>query len=128
MEAITVIGAGGFVGSSLVESLVLNGHSQVRAVVRSYRSIASLARFGSAISIVVADAENTDKLADAVRGSSAVVNVTTGAPKGIVATTQSILKACSSARVDRLVHLSSAVIYGDVESEIVDDDAPPPSR
>jgi 2-alkyl-3-oxoalkanoate reductase len=128
MEVVTVIGAGGYVGCQLMERLTLGGERGHRAVVRAYRRMAGLARFGDAIDVQIADAENINALADAIAGSSMVVNVTTGPPSGIVPSTRSIYRACIAAKVPRLVHMSSAVVYGDVESDDIDDDTLPLKR
>jgi 2-alkyl-3-oxoalkanoate reductase len=127
MNAIAIVGAGGFVGTSLIESLVLGGHAGVRAVVRSYRNMAGFCRWGEAVEVRLADANDEAALARAFEGASVVVNVTTGIPAGIVTSTRAIYSACRQARVPRFVHLSSAVVYGDVEQPI-DDDAPPLDR
>jgi nucleoside-diphosphate-sugar epimerase len=125
---ISVVGAGGFVGSRLIESLLLNGHPDVRAIVRSYRRFAALSRFGPALAVERADAEDPAALVPALRGSATVVNVTTGAPAGIVRSTKALYEACALAGVGRLIHLSSAVVYGDVATPSLDDDAPPVAR
>lgn len=125
MGAITVVGAAGFVGARLVESLVLGGRTEVRAVVRAYRSLASLARLGPAVTVRLADAEDRASLVPALEGSSVVVNLTTGAPAGILPSTQSILEACVAANVPRLINLSSATVYGELTSPCLDDDAVP---
>ncbi len=125
MSTITIIGAAGFVGARLVESLVLDGRERVQAVVRAYRSLASLARLGPAVTVKLADAEDRASLIPAVRGSSVVVNLTTGPPAGIMPSTQSILEACVAAQVPRLIHISSAVVYGEVASAALDDDSLP---
>ncbi len=124
MKRIAIIGAGGFVGTSLIESLVLDGHPGVRAVVRSYRNMAGFCRWGDAVEVKLADATRQDSLVKALEGADAAVNLTTGVPAGIVASTRAIHAACREAKVRRFVHLSSAVVYGDVEQPI-DDDAPP---
>src|SRR6478752_9782767 len=98
MQHISVIGAGGFVGSSLIESLVFDGDVTVGAVVRAYRNFAGLCRHGSAVTIHVADAEDARELARAIQGSSIVINVTTGPPASIVRSTRTIYDACVSAR------------------------------
>lgn len=126
--AIAIIGAGGFVGSRLVESLVLEGRSDVRAVVRTHRNCASLSRFGELVSVHLANAENAPALGAALRGAQVVVNLTTGSPASIARTTEAIFEACALAKVNRLVHLSSAVVYGDVSSPTTDDDAPPVAK
>jgi 2-alkyl-3-oxoalkanoate reductase len=124
MKTIAIVGAGGFVGTSLIESLVLSGHGGVRAVIRSYRNMAGFCRWGDAVDVKLADANSETALAAAFQGVDAVVNVTTGPPAGIVKSTRAIYNACRAAGVRRFVHLSSAVVYGDVEQPIDDDAAP----
>ena len=124
MTDIAIIGAGGFVGSRLAESLVLAGHPGVRAIIRSYRNMASLCRFGAALDVRRANAEAPEALAAALAGARTVVNVTTGAPAGIVRSTSAIYDACLRAGVSRLVHLSSAVVYGEVPTPVTDDSPP----
>ncbi len=128
MGPIAILGAGGFVGTRLVETLLLGGASEVKAIVRSYRSFASLARFGSPLTITLADAENPAALAQAIQGCSAVVNLTTGTPASIQRSTRAIVQACSEAKVPRFIHMSSAVVYGEVSSPDLADDAPPLSK
>ena len=48
-KGIAIIGAGGFVGTSLVEALTLHGTADVRAIVRRFRSFAGLSRFGAGV-------------------------------------------------------------------------------
>jgi 2-alkyl-3-oxoalkanoate reductase len=124
---IAIVGAGGFVGTTLIESLVLSGNTDFRAVIRSYRNMAGFCRFGDAVDVRIADATREAALVKAFSGASVVVNVTTGPPAGIVASTEAIYNACRTAGVPRFVHLSSAVVYGDVEKP-VDDDAPPAEK
>jgi nucleoside-diphosphate-sugar epimerase len=121
---IALIGAGGFVGVRLTETLVLAGLPNVRAIVRGYRNLAGLCRFGSAVDVRRADAENPAQLAEALRGVHTAVNLTTGAPTGIVRSTPAIYEACRAGGVSRLIHLSSAVVYGDVLTPTGDDDPP----
>lgn len=122
---ITIVGAAGFVGRRLVESLVLDDRTDVRAVVRAHRSLAGLARLGPAVSVWLADAEDRASLVPALRGSSVVVNLTNGPPAGIMPSTRSILEACVAADIPRLIHISSAVVYDEVVSPTLDDDSPP---
>jgi nucleoside-diphosphate-sugar epimerase len=124
MSNVAVIGAGGFVGLSLIESLILEGRSDIRAVVRNYRNMAGLCRFGTDLDVRLADAENSALLTEALAGVDTVVNLTTGPPSGIIQSTRSIYEACVSVGVRRFVHLSSAVIYGDVCVPVGDDDPP----
>jgi nucleoside-diphosphate-sugar epimerase len=125
---IAVIGAGGFVGTRLIESLILDREAGVRAVVRAYRNLASLARFGPAVAARLADARDVCSLAQAIRGCAVVVNVTAGAPSEIFPTTKAIHEACLIAGVRRFLHMSSAVVYGEVADPNIHDDSPPLTR
>jgi nucleoside-diphosphate-sugar epimerase len=122
--SVAILGAGGFVGSRLTEALVLAGRTDVRAVVRDYRNMAGLCRFGSMVDVCRADAEVAQSLGDGLAGVQTVVNLTTGQPAGIIQSTKAIYDACIHAGVGRLVHLSSAVVYGDVLAPVGDDDPP----
>ena len=124
MSGLAIVGAGGFVGTRLIESLVLDGHAGIRAIVRSYRNMAGLCRYGSAVDVRRANAEDAAALAEALEGTHTVVNLTTGAPAGIVRSTRTIFEVCKNAGVQRIVHLSSAVVYGDMQRPMSDDDPP----
>lgn len=125
MSSIAIVGAGGFVGASLIESLVLERAIGVRAVVRACRSVAPLARFGSSIDIRLADARDATRLTEAFADCDTVLNVTTGPPREIVESTKAIHEACSRAAVRRLIHMSSAVVLGRVDETIVTDRCAP---
>lgn len=124
MGTIAVIGAGGFVGSRLIESLVLDGANDVLAIVRATRSVARLCRLGSAVQIKIADAQNEDELSTAIKDRSTVVNLVSGEPEVIIKSTRAIYDSCMRVGVKHLIHLSSAVVYGEVDSADINDDSP----
>jgi nucleoside-diphosphate-sugar epimerase len=125
MNPITVIGAGGFVGSRLIEALILDDTRDICAVGRTPVSLARLCRFGSAVNLEIADAQNEKAVLQAIKNSSIVVNLVSGDPACIIKSTRAIYNACIQSKVKRLIHLSSAVVYGQVESPEIDDDSPP---
>ena len=125
MGSIAVIGAAGFVGSRLIESFILNGFKDFYSVLRSHRSLGRLSRFGSAANIKIADAENEAALLPAIRDCSIVVNLISGNPAGIIKSTKAIYNSCVTTGVKRFIHLSSAAVYGRVESPEIPDDSPP---
>src|SRR5882724_2457364 len=86
--------------------------------------MAGFCQYGAAGDVRLANAEDPGSLAQALEGSRVCVNLITGAPAGIVRSTEAILEACARAGVRRLVHLSSAVVYGDVPAPICDDEPP----
>ena len=125
MSKFAVIGAGGFVGSRLVQSIVLDGLATVRAIGRSYGSCASLAYLGSAIERAIADAQDRKALAETFNGCDVAINLVSGRIDTIINSTSAIYDACLDAGVKRLIHMSSAVVYGRVEDPSTDDDSLP---
>lgn len=124
MGPVAIIGAGGFVGCRLVEKCTLNGIGDIFPVARSNRSLARLCRFGLNDRIRLADGESENSVLGAVKGCDVVVNLITGDPESIVRSTRAIHSACVKAGVRRLIHMSSAVVFGRVESPETGDDSP----
>lgn len=120
---VAILGAGGFVGARLLEMAVLGGRTDIVPVVRSYRSVARVANLG--MSHRLGDASRPESLERALSGCETVVNLTSGDPAEILRTTQSIYTAAVAAGARRLIHLSSATVYGQVERPDLADDAPP---
>ncbi len=125
MQKLAIIGAGGFVGTRLVESLVLEPVMDFTAVVRSPKSLARLCRFGSRLDCRFADATRADQLSRALADHAVVVNLVSGAGDNIWQSTQAIYQACLNAGVKRLIHLSSAVVFGIVDSPAIGDESEP---
>jgi len=124
MEPIAIIGAAGYVGSRMIETCVLSGIKEIRPIVRNSYNLARLCRFGLQDRIMIADARNEKQLLEAIAGSPIVVNLVSADPAGIIESTKAIHRACVKSGVKRLVHLSSAVVYGQVESPDIHDDSP----
>ncbi|HEX7810345.1 MAG TPA: NAD(P)-dependent oxidoreductase [Burkholderiales bacterium] len=120
---IAILGAGGFVGARVLEMSVLAGRRDIVPVVRSFRSVARVANLG--MTHRLGDASRPESLERALAGCEAVVNLTTGDPADILATTQNIYRAAVASGARLLVHVSSATVYGQVEQPDLPDDAPP---
>jgi nucleoside-diphosphate-sugar epimerase len=123
MGGVAILGAGGFVGSRLLEMAVLSGRSDVVPVVRAFRSVARNAALG--VEHRLGDALRPESLERALAGCEAVVNVITGDPAEILRTTKGVHAAAVAAGVRVLVHISSATVYGNIERHDLPDDAPP---
>ena len=126
---VLVTGAGGFIGSRLVEILMRSG-AQVRAFVRyNSRGDAGLLRTLSpfvleGIEIIPGDLRDEDAVRKAVNGSEVVFHL--GAlisipysylhPAEVASTnimgTMNVLLACRDLGVERLVHTSTSEVYG----------------
>ena len=124
-KSVAVIGACGFVGSQLVEHLASTGETQVRAIGRNPHKLELLSCGTGTVTKHVADAQRPRSLQTAIAGADVVINLVTGSPSTIRRSTRTLYRACVAANVSRLVHLSSAVVYGAVESPLINDDSPP---
>src|SRR5512142_1562316 len=101
---IAVVGAGGFIGSRVVEMLHLENAADVRPVVRTVAGLARSVRF--ALDDRVADARDRAALADAFAGCDVVVHAVAGGRDTILGTLAPVYEAASIAGVRRLVYLS----------------------
>jgi nucleoside-diphosphate-sugar epimerase len=110
MLTVGVLGAGGFVGSRIVEQFHLGETARVVAIVRSYRALPRLARF--ALDTRLADALDYAALVKAFAGCDIVVNAVLGPYNQIVAEPPVIYKAAEAAGVRRLIHISTASVHG----------------
>ena len=107
---IAIVGASGFVGTRLVERFVLGRSAEVVPIVRSFSSLAVIARFE--LPWKVCDVKDSDSLASAFAGCDAVVHAALGDPGQIVKMAGSVYAAAEKAGVKRLVALSSAAVHG----------------
>ncbi|HSJ56168.1 MAG TPA: NAD-dependent epimerase/dehydratase family protein [Anaerolineae bacterium] len=115
-ETFLITGANGFVGGWLVESLYLKGCANVRPGVRHTSTAVRLSRFP--LQPVLADVMKPDQLAGAMEGVDRVVHTAYGSKRVTVEGTRNVLEAALNAGVQRLVYLSSAVVYGNAEGVV----------
>lgn len=138
---VLVTGAGGFIGSHLVEALARQG-AQVRALVRyNSRNDPGLLRFSppeivSAVEIVSGDIRDLSTVQKTMQGITHVFHL--GAliaipysylhPAEVVETnvigTLNILLAAQTAGVERVVHTSTSEVYGTALRVPIDEDHP----
>jgi len=119
---IALVGASGFVGTRMVERWRLGSTFEVVPVVRSFSSLAVLARFE--MPWQVCNVLDPVALAKAFEGCDAVVHSAIGDPSQIVQMAESIYRAAEAARVKRLVVLSSASVHGQAPPESTDETTP----
>lgn len=107
---IAVIGANGFIGNRVVELFHLGARHTVVPVVRRASGLALPARF--AVEWRLGDALDAASLAAALTGCDAVVHAALGDPRQIEAMPGILCAAASTAKVPRVIYLSSATVHG----------------
>jgi nucleoside-diphosphate-sugar epimerase len=105
-----VLGASGFVGSRFVEKMYLSGDASVRPIVRSFSSLARVARFE--LDWRVTDLTDVPKLAEALQGCDAILHSIVGDEPVILGTVAPVYEAAQLAGVRRIVYLSSSSVHG----------------
>ncbi len=141
MQRILVTGAGGFIGSHLVEQLVIRGY-QPRAMVR-YTSTSSRgwldslpADVAAEVEVVTGDVRDAAAVRQHMTGCDAVAHLAAligipysyVAPDSYVATnvvgTLNIVQAARSLDLARVVHTSTSEVYGTALRVPIDEDHP----
>ena len=140
-RTVLVTGAGGFIGSHLVETLALRG-ARVRALVRynsrnHWGNLESLSpKVLAEVEVVPGDLVDPACVQQAVQGCEVVFHLgaliaipySYVAPRQYVATnvfgTINILEACRSGDVEKLVHTSTSEVYGTALYTPIDEDHP----
>ncbi|MBC8120293.1 MAG: NAD-dependent epimerase/dehydratase family protein, partial [Gemmatimonadaceae bacterium] len=107
---VAVLGASGFIGNRTVEKLHLEAKAEVLPVVRSFGSLARLARFD--LDCRIADALDQRALRTAFAGCELVVHAVVGNPDVILGSAEATYTAAQAAGVRRLVYLSTASVHG----------------
>jgi dihydroflavonol-4-reductase len=128
---VLVTGAGGFVGSVLVRTL-LNQGARVRAMVHSRTRQGALADLP--VEVVEADLSNLESLRAAVRGVQQVYHIASifrqaGLPESVfhdvnATGTQRLLDACIEAGVQRVIHCSTVGVLGHIDHPPADENTP----
>ena len=125
---VLVTGASGFIGGRLVERLVRQG-AEVRVLVRNPASAARLARFP--LTFHLGDVTNTADLDKAMQRCDRVFHCaygTTGSQKRRAwvnrVGTERTLEAAHRAGVERVVYLSTLMVYGQTADGDLDETAP----
>lgn len=117
-----VTGATGFVGARLVETLALAGGVRIRALVHTVPKAVRIARFN--IDLVDGSITDAGLLEKATQGCDVVFHCAIGNRQVNVQGTENLAKAAAANKVGRLVHVSTAAVYGNVPDGPLDESAP----
>jgi len=111
VSRVAVFGATGFVGATLVERLLQNDRYEVVPIIRSPGNAWRLSRHGLELqSVDIVSGKGLDK---SLAGVDCVVNCTRGSKEVMLDGLANLLRSASKHGVERFIHLSSVMIYGD---------------
>ena len=124
MSVVAVVGASGFVGSTLVERLWTDGQYEVRPLIHSTGSAGRLARHDRPLTSV--DITVKASVRQALAGSTHVVNCSRGSIEVMDLGLKNLLEVSLEQRVERFVHLSSSAVYGPTfqQRAVISEEAP----
>ena len=111
MRRIAIVGASGFVGSTLVERLLAQGHDEILPFIHSSGNAMRLARLG--LDLPPVDLLIKEQVELALAGCTHVVNCALGSADAALKGLRNLLAASRKNKVERFIHLSSVLVYGD---------------
>ena len=129
-QRVLVTGAGGFIGTRVVDRLIQDGCYDVRAQVRRPSSASRIARHD--VELVQGDLQNTDDIARIIKNCDAVVHCAVGTDYGslkniynvTVNGTKSLVDLAVQNGVKRFVHLSSIAVHDASRSGAINSQTP----
>jgi nucleoside-diphosphate-sugar epimerase len=125
---VAIVGASGFVGSTLVERLRHKTITEVVPFIHTTGNAAGVARLGLPLESL--DLLDKTALANNLRGITHVVNCSRGTDDVMLKGLRNLLETSRRAGVRRFVHLSSVTVYGDPPSpdSVTEDGRTTPER
>ena len=122
-KTVFVTGGTGFIGSHLVEQLVLHEVAKVKVLVHNWGKAAYVSRFD--VEFIQADILDEPAMENAMSGCDYVFHLAlVGGPDTNVKATESVLAAAKKCGVKHIVQMSSVVVHGQTIPEGLTADSP----
>ncbi|MDX9981640.1 MAG: NAD-dependent epimerase/dehydratase family protein [Lentisphaeria bacterium] len=113
-----VTGATGSIGGRVVELLHLSGKRIPVAAIRQWGTAARIGRLPVEIRRI--DLMNPESIGQALEGITEIVHCAKGTPEVTVAGTRNLLAAAAQHPIRRVVHMSTAEVYGNVSGTVAE--------
>jgi nucleoside-diphosphate-sugar epimerase len=127
MLVVAITGATGYIGKHLVADLVGAGGYGVRILSRDKQRDLISETFDPSVEIIEGDINDTGALQSLLKPGCTVVNLVYLWEAGEAVnleSTRRLLNACTTERVGRLIHCSTAAVSGRVDDEHIDEKTP----
>ncbi len=128
-KRVLVTGGTGFIGGRLIERLILDCGAEVRSLVRNLARVSRIARFP--VEFVQGDVLDSQSVKKAVDGCDIIINCMAGTDGSAAkqrqvnfAGVRNVFDAALQAKVSRVVHVSTVMVYGATPDGILDETAP----
>lgn len=124
MQTIAITGASGFIGKRLVSDLLGEGRYAIRVLSREKQRNLRKENFEQGVDIFEGDLGDPDSLTGFLVPGCTVINLVylwDAGEKLNLACTHNLLAACKDAKVERLIHCSTAAVAGRAQSDLIDE-------
>jgi nucleoside-diphosphate-sugar epimerase len=109
-QTVFVTGATGFIGGRVCERMMQAGVPRVRALVHGMHRAARIARMP--VELCPGDLQERESLRQALGDAKVVIHCGLGPSSTIVRGTENMLAVAQAAGVQRVIHVSTAAVYG----------------
>jgi nucleoside-diphosphate-sugar epimerase len=121
MSTVAITGANGFIGRNLVQHLTMRGDVQIRVLVRDSRSTTLQ---HANVTLIQGDLASSEALKNFLVPGCTVINLAYDslAPQTAnLAAMRNLVEACGDSHVRRMIHCSTAVVFGRCAEEVVNE-------
>jgi len=118
---IAIFGGTGFIGRHLINCMSLKQNTLIRVFTRNTRMVSNFSNGN--IKYIDGNLDSFDDIYNFVAGQKVVINLTyiDGDHEANLAFVSHLINACVAAGVERVLHLSTAVVAGRVAGDVIDE-------
>lgn len=122
-----IVGATSFVGMHLLNELQKNANYSIKVMTRSKEKLFGVMELEPGIGVVEGDLLKPDSLNELMESGCIVINLAynrkAGAEKNL-SLINNLMKVCKTAKINRLIHVSTADVVGRNDNDVILEDMP----